>query len=108
MTGQANDYSCYLDAPIRAQGDDVYVFLTESAKAPQTYDIAQGAKSAKPQTQKHTTCIYGISKDGKVAKKVYELANKATLVDVWKPLSEDKYISFGIIKKKTGLIYVTF
>ena len=108
MTGQANDYSCYLDAPIRAQGDDVYVFLTESAKAPQTYDIAQGAKSAKPQTQKHTTCIYGISKDGNVAKKVYELANKATLVDVWKPLSEDKYISFGIIKKKTGLIYVTF
>lgn len=108
VTGQSWDLSCYLDAPMRAQGDDVYVFLSESSKTPQTYDIAQPAKSAKLQTQAHTTCIYGISRDGKVEKKVYELDEKATLVDVWKPLSENEFIYLCTNKKKSGLVYVNF
>lgn len=108
MTGQAWDLSCYLDAPMRAMGDDVFVFLSESPKTPLTYDISQPAKTSKLQTQKHATCIYGISKEGEVAKKVFELEDKATLVDVWKSLSEKKFVSLCIYKKKSALVYVNF
>jgi hypothetical protein len=108
MTGQSWDLSCYLDAPMRAMGDDVFVFLSESPKTPLTYDISQPAKTSKLQTQKHATCIYGISKEGEVAKKVFELEDKATLVDVWKSLSEKKFVSLCIYKKKSALVYVNF
>jgi hypothetical protein len=60
------------------------------------------------QTQKHATCIYGISKEGEVAKKVFELEDRATLVDVWKSLSEKKFVSLCIYKKKSALVYVNF
>ena len=108
MTGMAWDLSANMDASLRAQGDNVYVFLPESSRAPQVYDITDAAKTVKVQLQDHACAIYGISREGAVTKQLCQVEDAGCKMDVWYQLAPNRFVSLYANKKKTGLFYVNF
>lgn len=102
------NHTFFLDAAVRAHGNDVFVFLPESARTPTVYDITNAVKKTKVQLQDHACSIYGISPNGEVSKQVHLLDDNACMMNVWKPLTPKKFVSMYASKKKTGLVYVNF
>lgn len=105
-TGQSADIPCYGDAPMLAKGDNVYVMLPEPSKTPETYDIAQPGVKIMLGGRAHANVVYGIDKQGNVAKQVVVQKDKGSLMDNFVSLAPNKYIGIYSFHKKSTLVHV--
>ena len=107
-TGSAFDVPCYGDAPMLAEGDNVYVMLPESSKTTETYDITSSVSKIKLGNRTHASVVYGIDRLGQVAKQIPIPKDKASLMDNMVRLEEGKYMGVCSFYKKSALVYVDF
>ena len=105
-TGQSCDIPCYGDAPMLAKGDNVYVMLPEPSKTPVTYDIASPGAKIMIGNRAHAFVVYGIDRQGTVAKQVAIQKDKGSLMDNWVRVAPDKYIGIYSFHKKSALVHV--
>ena len=107
-TGQSADIPCYGDAPMMAKGDNVYVMLPEPSKTPATYDIASPGTKVMLGNRAHAYVVYGIDRQGTVAKQVAVQKDKGSLMDNWVRLAPNKYLGIYSFHKKSALVRVEF
>ncbi len=107
-TGQSADIPCYGDAPMLAEGDNVYVMLPEPTKTPATYDIAAAESKIMLGSRAHAFVIYGIDRQGTVAKQVPVSKDKGSLMDNFTRQAPGKYVGIYSFHKKSALVHVNF
>ena len=107
-TGSACDLPCYRDAPLFAEGDNVYVMLPEQPKTPETYDIAASATRIMLGVRTHSNVIYGIDRQGRVEKRVPLPKEKASFMNNFVRMAPGRYIGILSSNKKSALVYVDF
>ena len=107
-TGQNNDIPCYGDAIVIAEGNTTYIMLPEAAKTTPTYDISSTVSKFMLGTRVHSYAIYGIDKEGKIAKQVLVQKDKTSLMDNFLRLSPGHYISIHSFYKKSAFVHVDF
>ncbi len=107
-TGQSADIPCYGDAPMLAEGDNVYVMLPEPTKTPATYDIAAVESNIMLGSRAHAFVIYGIDRQGTVVKQVPVPKDKGSLMDNFVRQAPGKYVGIYSFHKKSALVHVNF
>ena len=107
-TGQACDIPCYGDAPMMANGDNVYVMLPEPSKTLETYDIASPGSKIMLGNRAHAFVVYGIDRQGTVAKRVAVQKDNGSLMDNWVRVAPNKYVGIYSFRKKSALVRVEF
>ena len=107
-TFQAADIPCYGDAPMLAEGDNVYVMLPEPAKPSATYDIASSESRIALGIRAHSYVIYGIDRQGTLAKQIPIPKDKGSLMDNFVRQAPGKYIGIYSYHKESNLVHVNF
>ena len=107
-TMQACDIPCYGDAPLFAEGDNVYLLLPESSKTPETYDIASPASHFMLGNKTHANVVYGFDRQGTVAKRVPLPKESASFMDNFVRMASGQYVGILSFRKKSALVYVNF
>ena len=107
-TGQAFDVPCYGDAPMMAEGDNVYVMLPEPSKTPATYDIAAAGTKIMLGHRDHAYVLYGIDRNGMVMKQIPVPKDKGSLMDNFVRQAPGKYVGIYSFHKKSVLVHVNF
>ena len=107
-TGQACDIPCYGDAPMMAEGDNVYVMLPEPSKTPATYDIAAAGTKIMLGHRDHAYVLYGIDRKGTVVKQIAVRKDKGSLMDNFVRQAPGKYVGIYSYYKKSALVHVEF
>ena len=107
-TGQSADIPCYGDAPMMAEGDNVYVMLPEPSKTPATYDIAAVGSKIMLGNRAHAYVVYGIDREGTVVKQIPVPKDKGSLMDNFVRQAPGKYVGIYSFHKKSVLVHVNF
>lgn len=105
-TGQSADIPCYGDAPMMAEGDNVYVMLPEPSKTPATYDIAAAGSKIMLGNRAHAYVVYGIDRKGTVVKQIPVPKDKGSLMDNFVRQAPGKYVGIYSFHKKSALVKV--
>ena len=107
-TGQSADIPCYGDAPMMAEGDNVYMMLPEPTKTPETYEYATPVSKIMLGNRVHANVIYGIDRQGTVVKQVPVPKDKGSMMDNMVRQAPGKYVGIYSFHKKSALVHVSF
>ena len=105
-TGQSADIPCYGDAPMMAEGDNVYVMLPEPTKTPATYEYASPATRIMLGSKTHANVVYGIDRQGTVVKQVPVPKDKGSMMDNLVRQAPGKYVGIYSFHKKSALVRI--
>ena len=91
-----------------AEGDNVYVMLPEPAKPSATYDIASSESRIALGIRAHSYVIYGIDRQGTLAKQIPIPKDKGSLMDNFVRQAPGKYSGIYSYHKESNLVHVNF